>query len=177
MRTAPEVEVIAAAVLQPHFDAVRDFWVEWHKAKGTGLEASIEAVELLVDPGIHDKERHFMATIDTGKRIYAAPEAADLPTDSLVAMLCHEFGHADDLQHPGLWLFKERERPAVLLDRDHDPKNLRRLERRWLNRDTDVIEWTADAIAYAVTGKKVGYCGPCLLQCFSGGEPRPEGLR
>jgi hypothetical protein len=171
-----QAEVIAAVVIQPHFDAVRDFWVDWHRRKGTGYEDAIAAVDLLVDPAIHDKDRHFMATIDTGKRIYAAPEAADLPVDTLVAILCHEFGHVDDLQHPGRWMFTERERPAVWLD-DH-AKSKGRLQRRWLNRNDDVIEWTADAIAYSVTGKKIGYCGPCLLQCFGGGgEPRPEGLR
>lgn len=47
----------------------------------------------------------------------------------------------------------------------------------WMNRDPDTVEFTADAIAEHVTGRKIGYCGPCLLQCFDRGRRRPRGLR
>ncbi len=52
-----------------------------------------------------------------------------------------------------------------------------RIRNAWSSRTDDQTEWDADSIAYAVTGKKVQYCGRCLVQCFSGGRNRPAGLR
>ena len=49
--------------------------------------------------------------------------------------------------------------------------------RLWGDRHPDQVEWSADAIVKAVTGRSLGYCGRCMLQCFSGGKPRPAGLR
>jgi len=49
--------------------------------------------------------------------------------------------------------------------------------RAWQTRDDDVVELTADAIAHHVVGARIGYVGPCLLQCFDRGEARPVGLR
>ncbi|MSO37454.1 MAG: hypothetical protein EXQ69_04295 [Acidimicrobiia bacterium] len=173
--TAVDLDMIAAAILQPHFDAVRDIFVEYHKKNGICAD-EISKVKLLVDGRAHDAERHFAATTSTGKQIIIAPEGADLPTETLVAITCHEFGHAADFLHPGRWLVDDRRKPAVWVTDEVSDKKKKIFWRRWNDRSTDEIEWAADAIAYTVTGKRVGYCGPCLLQCFDGQE-RPAGLR
>ena len=58
-----------------------------------------------------------------------------------------------------------------------DTKHGRRWQRLWRERSRDQIEWAADGIAQAVTGRKLGYCGDCLIQCYQGGIERPAGLR
>ena len=93
-------------------------------------------------------------------------------------MLSHELGHAADFSYPGCWVVldpRTDRRRALWLGWRED-RDARRWRRMWYERDDDEVEWAADAIAQAVTGIPVTYCGRCMLQCFSG-IPRPSGLR
>lgn len=104
-----------------------------------------------------------------------APQAAELPVVTLVAILSHECGHAADFLYPARWVC-ERGAPARWVE-EVDTKRARKLRKLWNERSRDQVEWDADSIAWAMTGRKIGYCGPCLLQCFEGGGKRPKGLR
>lgn len=164
----------AASILKPHFDAVRDVFASFRPEPSIKLDRLVR-VKLLVDPEIHDSVRHFAACRDDGQHILLAPEAADLPVDTLVAILSHEFGHAADFSYPGAWRLEQRYKPATwkpIAGRHAGAKM-----RVWQDRTVDQVEWTADAICFTILGKQIGYCGPCVLQCFSGGRPRPKGLR
>lgn len=171
---AYDMNAEAAMIIAPSFDAVRDVFVEAHGRLDGATDVSV--VKLVINPARHDTERHFAACTTTGKRIEIAPEAVDLPLETLTAILAHELGHASDFLHPGRWEFIARDKPARWVADAASPEKKKALQRRWLNRDDDEIEWWADAIAYAITGRRVGYCGPCLLQCFDGAL-RPRGLR
>ena len=171
---AAEVEV-AAAVLEPHFFAVRDAFLEFEPEEGRPL-SRLKRTRMVVDPSVHDSPRHFAAARDDGLLILLAPEAASLELESLVAILVHEFGHAADFAYPANWIMVRRGEPAVWIG-DRTDKPARKWRRMWSQRSDDQMEWAADSIAEAVTGMKVEYCGPCMLQCFSGGKSRPAGLR
>lgn len=181
MSAAVDIEhdaAMSAAIILPHFDAVRDVFVEAHTALGLSQDEldALMNVELLINDDAHDTERHFAMTRGDGRQVILAPEAADLGIGTLVPIMAHEWGHVSDLLMPGRWLLLGRYEPAVW-DGGASKKQSKRNYRRWLERTDDEIEWAADAIALAVTGKRIGYCGPCLLQCFGGGKPRPKGLR
>lgn len=174
---------IAAAVLLPHFDAVRDVFAAYHPEPDVRL-TKLARVRFVIDPDIRDKRRHFAGTSDTGLQQYYAPEIVDLGEENLIAIVAHEFGHSTDFMYPGRWI-SPADGPGVaqwISDadeqrRDRDGRYPARAWRRlWRERNADHIEWAADGIAQAITGRKIGYCGPCLLQCFSGIE-RPVGLR
>ena len=136
---------------------------------------------------VHDTPRHFAGCRDDGKLVVAAPQLADLPIDNVVAVFSHELGHAVDFlyptrfqlvieelrEFPGDWDVDIQRRPTA----DLDAKTLRAVMDQWKNRDEEQIEQLADAIAELVVKKPVTYAGPCLLQTFAGGEPRPVGLR
>lgn len=144
------------------------------------------ATKLEIDGEAHDTPRHFAGCRDDGRLILAAPEMADLPVDNVVAIFSHEFGHAVDFLYPtrfqlvvgeleerkGEWSEGRRlptaEMPAAFA---------RGVMRQWRGRDDDEVERLADAIAERVVGRPVAYTGPCLLQTFGAGAPRPEGLR
>lgn len=187
---------LAAAVLDPHFSAVRDVYVE------SGLP-KLRKTKFVVDPDLHDTPRHFAACREDGLLILLAPQAADLPVNTLIAIMAHEFGHAADFAYPGCWLIpfdgpqvcswigeSERakaeawrkfgeptKRSRVGLKND-DRRHAIDWMKAWESRDKDQIEWTADGIAEAVTGQHLTYCGDCVLQCLGGrGIERPRGLR
>lgn len=185
---------VAAAVLEPHFDAVRDVFVEFEPEPGQKLDA-LRRTRMVVDPDVHDSKRHYAMCRDDGLLIKLAPESATLDLDTLTGIITHEFGHAADFAYPGRWAFS-RGLPAVWIgeggtwyrsasgarqwreESGKEAKRIRRWQRLWHERDDDQVEWAADAIAYAVTGLKIRYCGPCMLQCFSSsGRARPRGLR
>ena len=172
---APDLDAMAAVIVQPSFDAVRDLFCQFHERLEGARDMS--SVELRINQDMHDTPRHFAACYTTGKRIELAPEGADLPLETLAAILAHEFGHASDFLHPGCWEFVSRGKPAKWVVGDPDSPKMEALHRRWMKRNDDEVEWWADAIAYAVTGRHIGYCGPCLLQCFDAGVLRPKGLR
>lgn len=185
---------VAAAVLEPHFDAVRDVFVEFEPEPGENL-AELRRTRLVVDPGVRDTSRHYGMCRDDGRMIKLAPQAADLDLETLTAIIAHEFGHAADFAYPGRWV-PARERRASWIgeggtwyyddqgnaewraEPGRNGKRIRRWQCLWHERDADQVEWAADSIAYAVTGMKIRYCGPCMLQCFSAqGRARPKGLR
>jgi hypothetical protein len=191
---------VAAAILQPHFDAVRDVFVAYEPGVSTEVGGRVlrprglvklAKTKFVIDPKIRDTRRHFAATRDDGLLMMFAPEFVDLPMDTVVAVICHEFGHAADFAYPARWLMPpDGPGCAVWID-DPDVKPARQWRTLWRQRNDlagkrdktktceharDQIEWAADGIAEAVTGKRVGYCGDCLLQCFRG-EERPAGLR
>lgn len=168
---------LAAAVLEPHFDAVRDVFAEFRPDGGVPL-SKIKKVKLIVDPAIRNSPRHYAACRTDGKYILLAPQAADLPLEQLVAIISHEFGHAADFNYPGKWLTPNRGDEEAIWVGDHeDSKQLRKWFKLWNQRSDDQIEMAADSIAYTVTGMPISYCGPCMLQCFSGTRSRPRGLR
>jgi len=166
----------AAVVLKPCFDAVRDVFVEEFVPPDGGRLEKLRKTKLIVTPEVRDSPRHFAGFRDDGMQILIAPEAADLPLDTAVAILAHEFGHAADFAYPAHFRLVGRDQPAQY----KPPRASKRVAQRiraWEERGDDQIEWTADAIVHLVTGKRVGYCGPCLIQCFEGGRLRPKGLK
>ncbi len=201
---------IAASVLQPHFDAVRDEFAAFCPVPGRRL-SRLDKVRFLIDeqaregPSLGEEclgGRHFAGTSDTGLRMIFAPEIVQLPFETLVAVLAHEFGHSADFAYPGAWAWPRVEAgEAVWVGEDNDGKALAwrafhgKVEARsvrggddtapsinwmkaWQARDDDQIEWAADGIAFAVTGKRIGYAGACMLQSFDErAMSRPRGLR
>jgi hypothetical protein len=166
----------AFIVLEQYFTALKRTFVE------EGAER-LEPVRLEIAPWVHDSPRHFAATAPAGNLIVAAPELAELPEETVVAILAHECGHATDFLYPGDYqlmddgeLIRLPPVPAELIDERAAQANLARM-RAWRRRDEDTIERAADAIAECFTGRVIGYCGPCSLQCFDRGRPRPRGVR
>jgi hypothetical protein len=169
---------IAREVLRPHFDAVRDVYSEFMPHGDSGRLSKVTDIWFEIDPDWHDSERHFAGCLEDGSKMIFAPQIVDLPIDTLVAILAHEFGHAVDFLYPAHW----RMQPggpgkAEWIGDPQSTKWGRQWSKQWHKRTDDEVEWAADGIAQAVIGRPIGYCGPCLLQCFSGGVPRPEGLR
>jgi hypothetical protein len=159
----------AHSVLEPYFLAVRAVFLE------AGLTAT-KRVRFHVERGLHDTPRHFAACSGDGRNIYAAPELAEMPYETTIAILAHEFGHASDFLYPGEFALGS-ERVIRRLRDSVDEKQWLRWQKSWEGRSDDVVEITADKIAELVWGKPIGYLGPCLLQSFTGGVPRPLGLR
>jgi len=167
----------AEAVIEPYFLAVRDVFV------GNGA-TKCKRVTLEIAPWIHDSPRHFAATEESGKLMVVSPEFAELPEDTVIAILSHEFGHAVDFLYPGEYmlvddgeLVKMPRVPPGKLDLKGTQASVAR-SRSWRDRDKDTIERTVDSIAEMFTGHLIGYCGPCELQCFDRGHrPRRPGLR
>jgi len=175
----------AHAIIEPYFDAVQETFV------GGGAKRA-KSVHFEVHPWVHDSPRHFAACSEHGTPILAAPDLAELPEETLLAILSHEFGHAVDFLYPAE--YEVREGGIVRLP-EIPPGNLKRFfdgdehlgkkadqvvlarMKRWYDRDVDTVEATADAIAVGFTGRAIGYCGPCDIQCFDRGRPRPAGLR
>lgn len=184
---------VAAAVLEPHFDAVRDTFADFEPEPGERLQ-KLRKTRLVVDADVHDTPRHYAMCRDDGLLIKVAPESLALELGTLTAILVHEFGHAADFAYPARWV-PQKGRPASWVSeggswhrdakgkpewREETGKGARRVRRwqqLWHERSDDQIEWSADSIAFAVTGMRVRYCGPCMLQCFSGAQGRPRGLR
>lgn len=162
----------AYLILEPYFVAMRE------KYCAEGLDRC-SVTQLYVAPWIHDQPRHFAACEDTGKKIIVSPEMAELPEPIVVAIFGHELGHATDFLYPGEFVLGHDDAPAQrrLRENTNDDAQWERWMRAWQKRDDDVVEFTADAIAHLICGERVGYVGPCLLQCFSLGEMRPIGLR
>jgi len=191
---------IAHTVLQPHFDAVRDEFARFEVEPGVPL-SRLRRVQYVITSEARNAERHFAATLDTGMSMIYAPEIVGLPIETLVAILAHEFGHAADFAYPGCFTWPKGGPGAALWVGDSDEARAAAWRFTfgkagarsraggddaapstnwafaWHRRSADQIEWAADAIAGLVTGQTIGYCGPCMLQCFHGGVPRPAALR
>jgi len=161
----------AHAIIEPYFHVVRDDYV------GAGLELC-RRTRLVVDPKMHDTHRHFAACQDDGLVIYIAPEAAELPDMSLVAIVAHELGHATDFLYPGQFAMRGDDEPAEYRDpQSMKAKHWHRWLKDWGKRDADLVELSADAIAHRVMGVRFGYRGPCLIQTYGATRLRPVGLR
>jgi len=163
----------AASIVAPCFDAVRDVFCSYVPAKGHDL-ILLRRTQLLIDDSIHDSDRHFARCRDDGRQIELATEAADLPLETLASIIAHEFGHAADFSYPACFRLVDKYSPAQW----KVPSESSAADKvaAWQQRGIDQQEWTADAISHLVTGKRIGYCGPCMVQCF-GGPSRPRGLR
>jgi len=161
----------AHCVLEPYFEVVQALYL------GAGLEL-VKRTRFYVAPEIHDTPRHYAACRDDGTAILVAPELAELPDAVVLAILCHEFGHATDFLYPGEFVMGKPEAPAARRSREaFEDKHWARWMRSWSERDDDTVERTADAIAEFVTGVRYGYLGPCNLQSFDSTKARPQGLR
>jgi hypothetical protein len=170
----------ALAVVEPYFLAVRETFAD-HERSEWGGAVPMRRVRLECSVLMHDTERHFAACRDDGRLIVVAPHLAELPEETVVAILAHEFGHAMDYAHPGAYWLDGSGLSRVDVAPEPDDKRVRQTlvarARRWRDRDDDTIERHADAIAEHVTGRTIGYAGPCLLQSFDRGIRRPRGLR
>jgi hypothetical protein len=169
---------VVASVVRPHFDAVRDLFSEYVPAGWKEPLSKLQHVTFVVDSEMHDSPRHFAACRTDGKQLILAPQFVQLPVETLVAILAHEFGHAADFAYPAHWrLMPAGPGVAEWIGEPSETKWGRAWQKTWLGRNKDHVEWTADGIAMAVTGRAIGYCGPCVLQHFDEGVPRPKGLR
>lgn len=169
---------LVAALLEPHYAAVRDTFAEFSPDGGATHLDKVRKTQLLVDPDVHDSYRHFAMCRDDGLYILVAPQIVDLDIDRVVAILCHEFGHASDFLYPAKWMLLNQQLPAVWVADQQEDKRLRKWQRLWRERHHDLVEQTADGIGWAVVDRQIKYDGPCVLQTFSqGGRLRPEGLR
>jgi len=165
----------AEAVIDVYFTVAKEVFVK-------GGATRVKKVVLEIARWVHDSPRHYAATEETGRRIVAAPEFAELPEPTLAAILAHEFGHAVDFLYPGEFavmddgeLVRMPPTPKTLIDKKAEQAMIARL-RAWSERDKDTVERTADAIAEHFTGRPIGYMGPCELQSFERGGVRPRRL-
>lgn len=168
------------AVLDPFFQAAREVFIAYEmRWRGS---SRVRKVRMECAPSVHDTARHFAGATEDGRKILVTPELAELPEPTVVAILAHEFGHVMDFAYPSSFTLRLDE----LSIRDSQPpasEDKRAVQgtmaamRYWRDRDPDVVERTADAIAEEVTGSRIGYTGPCMLQTLDAGVPRPAGLR
>lgn len=161
----------ALLILEPYFLVMQEVFV------GAGFDAA-KRVQLYVAPSMHDSVRHFAGTRDDGTVIMLAPEMVELPENTVAAIIAHEFGHATDFLYPGEFALGP-ERVAMRRNRSEfdGDEHWVKWVKEWQKRDDDVVEFVADAIAEQVTGRRIGYVGPCKLQAFDRGKARPMGLR
>lgn len=163
----------ALLVLEPYFLEARELFV----AEGLVL---VKSTRLLSSPAMHDSPRHFAGTTEDGREVHVAPEMVELEEHLVVGVMAHELGHAADFLYPGEFMVgREHGRETIIRRRRDEVTDTQwaRWMRAWENRAPEVIEKTADLIAGAVWGKPIGYVGPCMLESFEGGVPRPRGLR
>lgn len=166
-------------VIEPYFESARELFLPHFER--------VRRTALYIAPEIHDSPRHFAACSTDGRSIVVAPEMAELPYPFVIGILFHELGHAVDYLYPGEFVLggdgEALRRPwpdEDSLDEEEAKivnKQWARWQRGWGERDDDVVEQTADAIAGLVGGIPIRYAGPCLLQNFVVGEARPQGLR
>lgn len=161
----------ALLILEPYFTVMKELFIE------AGL-TEVSKVKLYVAPVMHDSPRHFAGARADGAVILLAPEMIELPENTVAAIVAHEFGHATDFLYPGEFVLGE-DRKALRRQRnglENDDRWITWLK-DWEKRDDDVVEFVADGIAERVTGRRIGYVGPCKLQAFDRGKARPQGLR
>lgn len=170
----------ALAVLDPFFEVVREVFVAYERADGGS--SRLQHVRVECAPWVHDTPRHFAGATEDGRRIFVTPELVELPENTVVAILAHEFGHAMDFCYPAryVWspdgLIVQNAAPVSSAGKRH-AQAIGAAMRQWRDRDADTVERTADAIAERVTGRSIGYTGPCRLQSLDAGTARPAGLR
>ncbi len=170
----------ALAILEPYFEAAREIYLKFSKGRGLNVRG-LKKVRLECREDMHDTERHFAGASEDGTRIAIAPQAVDLPEDTLAAIIAHEFGHIVDFLNPGMFLCDTEEQTLILVsEKDEDEARAGKTRfariRQWEKRDSHSIELTADLIAEEAIGTRIGYSGPCMLQGFGRGVSRPEDL-
>lgn len=168
----------AYAILEPYFKAAKELYIEFSDLRGLDVRG-MKRVTLECTPEMHDTPRHFAGASQDGKRIALAPQMVQLPEDTVAAILAHEFGHITDFLNPGLFMCDAEERLIYLPSEEGERGDRARVARmrQWDRRDDHTIEVTADLLAEVVVGSRIGYSGPCMLQGFQSGEPRPAHLR
>lgn len=168
----------AFAVLEPYFLVARSIFTAYCIQRGLG--DAVKATQFECRPDMHDTERHFAGTTLDGRKVCAAPEMANLPEDTVAAILAHEFGHVLDHRYPGCFVCAREELvfvAAVAEEGDRgDQTRVARMQ-QWTARGEDEIELVADLVAEKATGIRIGYTGPCMLQAMNRGRSRPLGLR
>lgn len=160
----------ALCIIEPYYLAMQDVFIE------AGLDR-VKRTRLYVAPWLHDTPRHFAACQSDGRTIIVAPELCEQDERIVLAVLAHELGHASDFLYPGEFVLGKQRKLTVRQRSDFEPKQWARWIKSWEGRDDDAVEFTADAVAEYATGERIGYVGPCLVQCFNLGRARPQGLR
>jgi hypothetical protein len=198
-RSVMDEDETVRGIIQPYFDAVMDtFALFRHPSRHI---KKVSEVTYRITSAAHDAERHFARTRTDGRLMEFATEIVDLPPDTLVAIITHEFGHSADMLYPACWSWPKSgsgdsiwvghsdvdrsyawrhtfgKETAVSRTGHDDKATAENWVRAWSDPTDDQIEWAADAIAFAVTGKRIGYSGRCMLQSFDTGARRPAGLR
>jgi hypothetical protein len=161
--------VEATAIIEPYFEAMAERFIE------EGGLGRVSKVGVVCDRTVRDAPRHFAGCREDGTLVVAAPELAELPYETVCAILAHELGHAADFLYPAEFVLGRDGWCRRDLSEAED-KQVRRWLQAWQERDHDLVELTADGIAELVLGIPIGYRGDCVLQSF-GGSPRPVGLR
>ena len=173
-------------ILEPWFLAAQEVFVEGLDRLGFSPDPVLR-VRFAIDGSIRDAPRHFAGCLSTGRVIYAAPEMVELTESIVGAVFLHEFGHATDFLFPARFRIRDGEaeplvevRSADLTPTGPEAKKLkaaRGFYRVWESRGRDAVEVAADKIAELVSGRRLGYLGPCMLQHLDEGVSRPRGLR
>ena len=202
MLLARDEMALRASVIAPYWHGVKDAIIEAFE-RTVAQHCRLRKTELVVDRRgiIRDSARHFAGTNERGTVVLVAPEMADLPVPTLVAILAHECGHALDFAYPASWTWPKKGageaawvgesvderagawrryygRPmAVSRTRFDQEKPAVNWVRAGESRNDDQVEWAADGIVRQLTGRAIGYSGPCMLQTLEGGRLRPAGLR
>lgn len=174
---APEV---AYAILEPYFEAAREAFIEYLKSIDLPTKG-LKSVRLECSPDMHDTPRHFAGASEDGRVIAVAPQMVNLHEDTVAAILSHEFGHIVDFLNPATFSCIPEEGVLLRLKdlgqgERADRTRVARM-RQWERRDAHCVELTADLIAEQAIGVRIGYSGPCMLQGFGRGVPRPKALR
>jgi hypothetical protein len=173
----------ALAIIEPYFIAIQERFVDYEVA--VLPEARMKRVRLECSGLMHDSPRHFAAAAETGQLIVVAPHLAELPEETVLAIVAHEFGHAMDFSYPALYSLSDDgrllARPEASIgdvepNQRTDQARVARM-RQWRDRDEHAVEVTADKIAEEVMGRSIGYAGPCELQAFDRGVPRQRSIR
>lgn len=175
-RPADVSDEAALEILTPSIEKVV------RKFEDAGLDRiSGIAVDVSADEG--GRGRNFAACRTDGRLLVLSPDLIHLQQATVEGILAHEFGHAADFCYPACIGFDKRGGLVLI---DDSPKGVTAgqppIPKAWLHewdaRSDDTVESFADKIAEAVTGWRIGYAGPCLLQTVGKGlRPRPKGLR
>lgn len=175
-RPADVSEEAALEILTPSIEKVVRMFEDVGLDRISGIAVSVSS-----DEG--GKGRNFAACRTDGRLLVLSPDLIHLPQATVDGILAHEFGHAADFCYPARLGFDKKHRLVIIDDSKKgvttgQPPIPKEWMREWEARGDDEVEGFADQIAEAVTGWRIGYAGPCLLQTVNKGlRPRPEGLR
>lgn len=160
----------ALTIIEPYYDELLERFVK------AGLDR-VQRVSLVCSWEARGGERNFAGCLVDGSEIIVAPDLAELPIATIQGILAHELGHASDFLYPACFQAITRSKLQVYDREDFNDKVWRSKLRDWKERDDDMVEVTADLIAEAAIGEKIGYIGRCRLQTIGKGPRRPKGLR